>query len=59
MSDSYLFAVGWVFFATWSTLVFIVSVAAFGPDLFPTAARSERATGSGSQPSADSGQSAR
>jgi len=59
MSDSYLFAVGWVFFAAWSALVFIVSLAAFGQDLFPTVVRSESAQGTGSQNRAKPGQSAR
>ena len=59
MSDSYLFAVGWVFFAAWSALVFIVSLAAFGQDLFPTVAPSERASGAGSKDRAKPGESAR
>jgi len=48
MSDPYLFDAGWVFFTAWSALVFIVSLAAFGQDLFPTLARSERAQNTGS-----------
>jgi len=42
MNDFYLFEVGWVFFAAWSVLVFVASLAAFGQDLFPALARSER-----------------
>ena len=45
MSDSYLFAIGWVFFAAWSALVFVVSLAAFGQELFPRLTRSESAQG--------------
>ena len=59
MSDSYLFAVGWVFFAAWSALVFIVNLAAFGQDLFPTLAGSEPAQGPGCQDRARPGESAR
>jgi len=59
MTDSYLFAVGWVFFAAWSALVFIVSLAAFGQDLFPALARSERAQGTGSRDRAKPVESAR
>ena len=35
MHDWYLFDVGWLFFAAWSVAVVVVSVAAFGQDLFP------------------------
>jgi hypothetical protein len=35
MVDSYLFDIGWMFFAAWSLVVFAVCVAAFGRDLFP------------------------
>jgi len=59
MSDSYLFDVGWVFFAAWSALVFVVSMAAFGRDLFPSLARSERAPGVGSHDRAKPGESTR
>ena len=59
MSDSYLFAVGWVFFAAWSALVFVVSLAAFGQDLFPTPARSQRAQDTGSQKPVKPAESAR
>ena len=57
MSDSYLFYVGWVFFAAWSALVFVVSAAAFGRDLFPAPARSERAQRVHSQELAKPGKS--
>jgi hypothetical protein len=59
MSDSYLFAVGWVFFAAWSALVFIVNLAAFGQDLLPTLARSERAQSTGSREPVKPAESAR
>ena len=49
MTDSYLFVVGWLFFAAWSAIVFIVSLAAFGQDMFPSLAGSERAQGTSSQ----------
>jgi hypothetical protein len=39
LSDSYLFAAGWLFFAAWSVIVAVVTVAAFGRDLFPSQAR--------------------
>ena len=35
MSDSYLLDAGWLFFAAWSVVVIVVSVKAFGSDLFP------------------------
>jgi hypothetical protein len=35
MSHSFLFDAGWVFFTTWSVILLVVSVAAFGRDLFP------------------------
>ncbi len=59
MSDSYLFDIGWVFFTAWSALVFIVSLAAFGQDLFPTFARSERAHDTVFQKPTKPGESAR
>jgi len=59
MSDSYLFDVGWVFFAAWSALVFVVSMAAFGQDLFPYLARSERAQRAGSHDRPKPGESTR
>jgi hypothetical protein len=34
MHDWYLFDVGWLFFAAWSVAVAVVTVAAFGRDLF-------------------------
>ncbi|HET6180653.1 MAG TPA: hypothetical protein VFE61_27285 [Candidatus Sulfotelmatobacter sp.] len=36
MSDSYLFDAGWLFFAAWSIVLAVVSVAAFGRDLIPS-----------------------
>jgi hypothetical protein len=39
MSDSYLIDAGWFFFAAWGVIVLLVSWAAFGPDLFPSASR--------------------
>lgn len=36
MSDSYLFDVGWFFFAAWSAIVAVISLAAFGKDLLPS-----------------------
>jgi|HubBroStandDraft_4_1064222.scaffolds.fasta_scaffold2902837_1 hypothetical protein len=59
MSDSYLFDVGWVFFTAWSALVFIVSLAAFGQDLFPALVRSERAQNTGSHEPVNPAESAR
>ena len=47
MSDSYLFALGWAFFGAWTALVFILNLVAFGQELFPTLAGSERAQGAG------------
>jgi|HubBroStandDraft_5_1064220.scaffolds.fasta_scaffold1052072_1 hypothetical protein len=35
MSDSYLFDVGWLFFAAWAVIVAAISLAAFGRDLLP------------------------
>lgn len=35
MQDWFLFDVGWLFFAAWSVIVVVVSVAAFGRDLLP------------------------
>jgi hypothetical protein len=36
MSDSYLFDVGWLFFAAWTAIVAVISLAAFGRDLLPS-----------------------
>jgi len=36
MSDSYLFDVGWFFFAAWTAIVAAISLAAFGKDLLPS-----------------------
>jgi len=36
MSDSYLFDVGWLFFAAWTVIVAVISLAAFGRDLLPS-----------------------
>jgi hypothetical protein len=36
MSDSYLFDVGWLFFAAWTVIVGAISLAAFGRDLLPS-----------------------
>jgi hypothetical protein len=36
INDSYLVDAGWFFFAAWSVVVGIVSVAAFGRDFFPS-----------------------
>lgn len=33
MSDSYLFDIGWFFFAAWTAIVAAISLAAFGKDL--------------------------
>jgi hypothetical protein len=38
VSDSYLFDAGWLFFAAFSVAILVVSVAAFGSDLFPSGA---------------------
>lgn len=38
MSDSFLNDASWLFFAAWSVVVAIVSIAAFGRDLFPSKA---------------------
>jgi len=43
MSDSYLLDAGWLFFAAWSIIVIVVSLAAFGRDLFPPKSRLEPA----------------
>lgn len=40
-SDSFLFDVGWLFFAAWSVVVILLSLAAFGKDLFPALSRLE------------------
>jgi len=45
MSDSYLIVFGWLFFAAWSAIVFVVSLAAFSQELFPSTAYSEQAQG--------------
>jgi hypothetical protein len=34
-SDAYLFDLGWILFGVWGAIVAVVSVAAFGRDLFP------------------------
>ena len=39
MSESYLFDAGWLFFALWSAVVAVVSLAAFGSDLLRSKAR--------------------
>jgi hypothetical protein len=36
MSDAYLVEAGWWFFAAWSVIVAVVSVAAFGRELLPS-----------------------
>jgi hypothetical protein len=36
MSDSYLFDIGWLFFAAWTAIVAFVSLAAFGNDILPS-----------------------
>lgn len=36
MIESYLFDVGWLFFAVWSLIVVVVSLAAFARDLLPS-----------------------
>ncbi len=36
MSDSYLFDVGWLFFAAWSVIVALFSLTAFGKDILPS-----------------------
>lgn len=36
MSDSYLFDVSWLFFAAWTAIVAVISLAAFGSDLLPS-----------------------
>jgi hypothetical protein len=36
INDSYVFDAGWLFFAAWSIIVAVVSVAAFRRDLFPS-----------------------
>jgi hypothetical protein len=41
MSDSYLFDVGWFFFAAWTVIVVVISLAAFGKDLLPSQAALE------------------
>jgi hypothetical protein len=35
MNNSFFFDAGWVFFATWSVILVVVSVAAFRRDVFP------------------------
>ena len=40
MSDSYLLNIGWLFFGAWAVVVVVVSIKAFGPDLFPARAHS-------------------
>jgi hypothetical protein len=40
MMNSYLFDAGWLFFALWGVALIMVSVAAFGRDLFPAKASS-------------------
>jgi hypothetical protein len=42
MKDSYLFDAGWLFFAAWSVIVAVVSVAAFGRDFFPRTAQKDQ-----------------
>jgi len=42
MSDSYLLEAGWWFFAAWSVIVAVVSVAAFGRDLLPSTKATEQ-----------------
>jgi hypothetical protein len=37
MSDAYLFYLGFILFGVWGAIVAVVSVAAFGRDLFPRA----------------------
>ena len=40
-TDSFLFDAGWLFFAAWSVVVIILTVTAFGKDLFSAASRLE------------------
>lgn len=35
MNESYVFDLGWLFFAVWTMIVAVVSFKAFGSDLFP------------------------
>ncbi|MGB8060458.1 MAG: hypothetical protein WCF26_00995 [Candidatus Sulfotelmatobacter sp.] len=39
LSDSILSNAGWLFFAAYSAIVVVVSIAAFGPDLLPAKAQ--------------------
>ena len=41
MSYSYLFDAGWLFFAAWTAIVAVISLAAFGSDLLPSRAARE------------------
>ena len=41
MSDSYLFDIGWLFFAAWTAIVAVVSLAAFGNDILPSQHQAE------------------
>jgi len=59
MSDSYLFVAGWLFFAAWSAIIFIVNLAAFGQELFPSVASSEHTQSARPQARPKSEESAR
>lgn len=43
MSNSFFFDAGWIFFAAWSVILTLVSVAAFGRDFFPAKTSQNRA----------------
>jgi len=36
MNDSYLFSVGWLYFAGWAVILVALNCAAFAGDLFPS-----------------------
>jgi hypothetical protein len=59
LTESYLLDAGWLFFAAWSVIVAVVTIAAFGRDFFPSKTRMGRAPEAGSTKTARPGGSAR
>jgi hypothetical protein len=39
LPQSFIFDLGWVFFASWAMVLIVVSAVAFGRDLFPFASQ--------------------
>ena len=44
MYDSFLFDLGWLFFAAWGSMVAVVTISAFRQELFPGSPQPEQST---------------